>query len=295
MPFYPGHADYKDGIISVDQALNDPTVIEQRIAEVAEKDLLVSSIFAEGGDVQGGAVIYSKITEKHLYAENDVTERQPGDEYSVLYSAQPEVQLARVRDFGGKFAVSDEAKKRNNAIDFDNDTTRLANTITRKLNRVAVETLNAAVDAGDTIAVGTPGIWDDVQLDGATPTEPGLRPHAVIADAFALAENTELGIEYSRMLVSPLTRATLRTVYGTGLKPMLDDYGLELISSTFVDDSTAYLVDPQQAGFVRYEDPLTVNSWRDEAHRQTWVQGYAMPVMGITLPAAVATIHGIKA
>ena len=294
MPFYPGHADYDNGIISVDQALNDPTVIEQRVADIAEKDLLVSSIFAEGGEVTGGAVIYSKITEKHLYTENDVTDRQPGDEYSVVYAEQPQAQLARVRDFGGKFAVSDENRKRNNAIDFDNDTTRLANTIVRKVNRVAVETLDAAVAAGDTTELAVLNNWGGVQLDGATPTAPGERPHAAIADIFALAESKELGIEYTRMLVSPTTRATLRTIYGTGLKDMLDDFGLELISTTFVDNGTAYLIDPQSAGFVRYEESLTVHNWRDEAHRQTWVQGYAMPVMGITLPAAVATITGFN-
>ncbi|MDN6408331.1 MAG: major capsid protein [Corynebacterium casei] len=294
MPFYPGHADYDNGIISVDQALNDPTVIEQRVADIAEKDLLVSSIFAEGGEVTGGTVIYSKITEKHLYTENDVTDRQPGDEYAVVYAEQPQSQLARVRDFGGKFPVSDENRKRNNAIDFDNDTTRLANTIVRKVNRVAVETLDAAVAAGDTTELAVLNNWGAVQLDGATPTAPGERPHAAIADIFALAESKELGIEYTRMLVSPTTRATLRTIYGTGLKDMLDDFGLELISTTFVDSGTAYLIDPQSAGFVRYEESLTVHNWRDEAHRQTWVQGYAMPVMGITLPAAVATITGFN-
>lgn len=294
MPFYPGHADYDNGIISVDQALNDPTVIEQRVADIAEKDLLVSSIFAEGGEVTGGTVIYSKITEKHLYTENDVTDRQPGDEYSVVYAEQPQSQLARVRDFGGKFPVSDENRKRNNAIDFDNDTTRLANTIVRKVNRVAVETLDAAVAAGDTTELAVLNNWGAVQLDGATPTAPGERPHAAIADIFALAESKELGIEYTRMLVSPTTRATMRTIYGTGLKGMLDDFGLELISTTFVDNGTAYLIDPQSAGFVRYEESLTVHNWRDEAHRQAWVQGYAMPVMGITLPAAVATITGFN-
>lgn len=294
MPFYPGHADYENGIISVDQALNNPTVIEQRVADIAEKDLLVSSIFAEGGEVTGGAVIYSKITEKHLYTENDVTDRQPGDEYSVVYAEQPQAQLARVRDFGGKFAVSAENRKRNNAIDFDNDTTRLANTIVRKINRVAVETLDAAVAAGDTTELAVLNNWGGVQLDGATPTAPGERPHAAIADIFALAESKELGIEYTRMLVNPITRATLRTIYGTGLKDMLDDFGLELISTTFVDNGTAYLIDPQSAGFVRYEESLTIDSWEDQAHRQTWVQGYAMPVMGITLPAAVATITGFN-
>lgn len=293
--FYPAHADYDNGVISVDQALNDPTVIEQRVADVAGKNLIVDSIFTEGGEVSGGTVIYSRITEKHLFAENDVAERMPGDEYPALYSSRPEAQLARVQDFGGKFAVSDEARKRNNAIDFDNDVTRLANTITRKINRVAIETLDAVIDADENVQLAVLSPWNGVQLDGATPTAPGDRPHAHIADIFSLAENLELGIEYKRMIVSPATRAMLRTIYGTGLKAMLEDFGLELISSPYVTDDKAFLVDPNNAGFIRYEESLTVTTWRDEEHRQTWTQGYAVPAMGITLPAAVATIHGITA
>lgn len=293
--FYPGSAQLDDGIITIDQVLKDPILIEERVAEIASKNLIVDTIFSEGGDVQGGAVIYSKITEKHLYTENDVAERQPGDEYPVVYSSQPERQLARVRDFGGKFSVSDEARLRNQSIDFDNDTTRLANTITRKINRVAIETLDAVIDAGENVQLAALTPWLGVQLDGATPTPPHERPHAHIADVFARAESMELGIEYSRMLVSPSTHATLRTIYGTGLGSMLDDFGLELTASPYVSDDLVFLVDKDNAGFVRYEEGLTVRTWEDEAHRQTWVQGYAVPVMGVTLPAAVATIHGINA
>lgn len=293
--FYPASADYNDGIISVDQALKDPFVIEQRVAELAGKNLIVNSIFAEGGEVTGGVVIYSKITEKHLFTENDVANRQPGDEYPVVYSSRPEAQLARVQDFGGKFSVSAEARKRNNSIDFDNDTTRLANTISRKINRVAIETLDAVIDAEENVQLEVITPWAGVQLDGGSPTPPGDRPHAHIADVFSLAEELELGVEYSRMLVSPSTRATLRTIYGTGLKAMLDDYGLELISSPYVSNDRAFLVDPGNAGFVRYEESLTIETWEDKEHRRDWVQGYAVPVMGVTLPAAVATLHGINA
>jgi len=36
MSFYPARADYKDGIISIDEALSTPTVIESRVAEIAQ-------------------------------------------------------------------------------------------------------------------------------------------------------------------------------------------------------------------------------------------------------------------
>lgn len=295
MSFYPARADYNDGVISVDEALNNPTTITERVAEVAARDLLVETIFStDSTPVQGGAVIFSKTTEKNFYTETDVTARQPGDEYGIVYRERPVAELARVEDYGGKFAVSDEARRRNDNVSFDNDVTVLANTVTRKLNQRAIETIQAAEAAGETIVGAHTGAsWENVRIDGPSDliTPPIDRPISMIANLFAIAESKELGIEYTKMLVSPRTRAEMLIAYGQDLKPLLDTYGLELITSNFVPDDRSYLVDPGKAGFVKFEEPLTVTTWRDEHHRQTWVQAYAMPVMGITMPAAIATIE----
>ena len=96
MSFYPGEATINDGLLTVDAALNDPTHIEQRIADIVQPSLLADHMFTTGGDVQGGAVIYSRTTEKHLFTENDVADRNPGDEYPVVYAEQPASEIARV-------------------------------------------------------------------------------------------------------------------------------------------------------------------------------------------------------
>lgn len=295
MGFYPAHADYSNGVISVDEALNNPTVITERIAEVAARDLLVETIFAtDSTPVTGGAVIYSKTTEKNFYTENDVTARQPGDEYGVVYRERPVAELARVEDYGGKFAISDEARRRNNNIEFDNDVTALANTVTRKLNQRAIETVLAAEAAAETNTGAHLGkTWGEVRIDGdpVQITPPNDRPLAMVAGLMAFAESKELGITYTKMLVSPRTKAEMLTVYGDKLSTVLGTFGLELLVSPHVADNRNYLVDPHKAGFVKFEEPLTVTTWRDEHHRQTWVQAYAMPVMGITMPAAIAVIE----
>lgn len=296
--FYPGAADLNDRTITVDSVLNDPTIIEHRIAELATPNLIVETVFSQDNSpVQGGAVIYSETTEKNFYTDNDVTQRMPGDEYTIVYRERPEAKLARVEDYGGKFATSDEARRRNQAIDFDNDVRVLSNTLVRKLNQRAIETIEAARDARKTNTLAIPGTgWKDVVLDGnpTTITAPADRPHSHIANLFAVAEQQELGIEYTKMLVSPAMKATLRMVYGSDLGTMLEDFGLDLISTNFVADDLAYFVDPGKAGFVKYEEPLTVTTWRDEAHRQTWTQAYAMPVMGITTPSAIGVIEFSK-
>lgn len=288
--FYPGSIGLDGGLITVEQALTTPTSIERRIADIAEKDLLVDTVFTTGGPVEGGAVIYAQTTEKDLYVDGDIAQRTPGEEYQVVYDQEPEPQLARVEDWGGKFQITDEARDRNDTVEFDNKVTRLTNSIVKKINRRVIDTLTAALSVSNLL--DSSNVWADTILDGdpSTITPPKRRPSADLAVVIAEAEKLDLGIEYSTLLVSPDTHRDLRIVYGQNLTAMLDDIGLTLKASNSVPNDRAFLVDDQQVGFVRYEKPLTVTTWRDEATRTTWVQGYAMPSMGVTLPAALGTI-----
>jgi len=296
MPIYPGHLAQSGNLITVDQALNAPTVITERLAELIEPNLLVDKVFSGSGQaVQGGGVIYSQITEKHLYTDIDVKDRAPGDEYPVVYSERPEPRLARVQDFGGKFAITDEARRRNQSVDFDNDVTKLSNTITRKLNQRAIETLEAGLAALDDNGEVKGHSWGALNFEGTTGvTKSADRPTADFAAAQLAADKDDLGITYKLVLVNPAEKAALATAYGKDLADVLSSFDLELFSSLHIPAGTAYMVDPGQVGFVDYEEQLTTTTWRDEEHRQMWVQSYAMPVMGVTNPRAIRRITGIN-
>ena len=293
MPLYPGSADYQDGLITVDQALNNPTIVTERIADLTQDTILVDSVFSSiGQPITGGSVIYSPVTEKHIYVEG-VADRKPGDEYPVVLSDRPEAKLARVQDFGGKLSITDEARDRNDSIDFDNAVSRLANTITRKLNTRALETLTAAFDGTDN---GAPDVlaaaesWRLAVRTGATPTPPMELPAGTFAEAQMLADEFEMGITYSLAVMNPQERASLVALYGAELKPLLDSIGLTITTSMQVPRGQFFMLDPGEVGFVSYERQLTTETWDDREHRQTWLQSYAMPVMGVTNPRAVMRI-----
>ncbi|WP_027019972.1 major capsid protein [Corynebacterium sputi] len=293
MGFYPGSADIDAGRITVDQALNDPTIIESKLAELIEPNLIVENLFSEGGQVDGGAVIFAPITEKHLYTDNDVQDRNPGDEYPVVFRTRPESQIARVQDFGGKFPTSDEARRRNKSIDFDSEVQALSNTIVRKINQRAIETVTATVTAAGDDMFQVSGLpWDEAIATGnpTSMSDPRQLPHALFAAAQADAQRRELGVAYTRLVLSPNAYSNLRICYGPDLGTMLSDYGLEAKVSNHLPADTAYMVDPTRFGFIQYEEGLTVTTWRDEHHRQTWTQAYAMPVMGSTMPSALAIL-----
>lgn len=294
MPLYPGYADVDGQTITVDQALNNPTMITAHVAENIHNSVLVDKVFGAGGNVEGGAVIYSPVTEKHLYTENDVKDRAPGNEYPVLYSTRPESQIARVSDFGGRFAVTDEARRRNQTVDFDNDVTRMGNTITRKLNQRVSETLKAGLDSLDDGGIIEGHSWSGLTFGGANPTPESERPTADFAAAQLAADLEELDIVYSMLLVHPTQRAALKTAYGKDMDDMLASSGLTLETTTHIPAGEAYMVDPGSVGFVSYEEQLTTETYDDRQNRQTWVQGYAMPVMGVTAPRAVRRITGLN-
>lgn len=299
MSFYPGSASTTGSGLTVDQALREPTIIEERIAHLAEGQLFVDQIFTQDATpVEGGAVIYGRVLAKHRFTTEDSAPRQPGAEYQMLYRLRPELRTAAVQDFGGKFAVTDEAIRRNRTADLDNDVTALTNTIVRKINTEAISALSAAIEETQDhglIEVAASLPWDEASATGAPDKQTGARglPAASIATAIATAEAADETATFNRLLVSPKTRADLRICYGVHLGGLLEDLGLTLLSVKGLPEGTALLVDQGRVGFVRYETPLNVVTWRDEAHRQTWVQAYACPVIGVTNPSALAVIRGV--
>ena len=297
MPLYPGNADYNDGRITVDAALNSPEVIEQRIASIADEKSLLNDIFTEGTAPEGGAVIYARATRDNLFPDGDVSPRLPGDEYNVVQPRRPEDRLAKVEDFGAKVAVTDEARRRNRAVDFDNAVTQLANTVIRKINRRAAETVAAVIAEGgdDLHQVQASAQWSELLAHGpeASLSNPRELPGANFATLAAKAEEDQLGIEYKTLLVSPAAKSELRNIYGPKLGDLLTDLGLTMKTSVDIPAAHAYLIDPGKFGFVSFEDHLTVETWRDEHHRQTWIQTHAGPVMGATMPGALAVVNGI--
>ncbi|MCX7444381.1 hypothetical protein OS125_03865 [Corynebacterium sp. P7003] len=297
MPLYPGNIDLAgNGSITVDQALNHPTVITERINELVGPELLADTVFSSiGAPVTGGAVIYSPVTEKHLFTTNDVEDRNPGDEYPHVYFDRPGQELARVQDFGGKFDVTDEARRRNQSIDFDVQVTALANTILRKLDTRVIETLEAGLKALDDNGEVAANDWSALVFDGPTEglTPTGKRPTADFAVAQLAADLDGLNTTYSMLILNPRQRANLVAAYGPDLSRVLESAGLTMRTSLAVASGTGYLVDPGQVGFIDYEQNLTTETWDDREHRKTWVQSYCMPVMGVTSPRAIRKLTGL--
>lgn len=274
--------------LTVDVALKQPTILRSRIAELADDQVLLPKLFHPlGSKVEAGGLLYSVVQASDFFT-SDVEKRTPGAEYKVVEGVDPEPKLAVVEDWGGKFQVTDEQRNRNDVSWLDQQTTQLANTITRKLDVAAMNAV-AAAGVGTIIAATN---WENLvfvgPLDAITPS--GDRPTAHLAEAQELADLEELGVTLGLLIVHPTQARQLRTAYAEGLDDMLTSAGLEMFSNPRIPEGEALVVESGMVGTVGFEAPLTVEVYDDRSTRSTWVQAYAVPAFAVDRPYAAKRI-----
>jgi hypothetical protein len=279
--------------LTVDYALKQPTILRQRIAKLVDTQILLPKFFRPlGGKVTGGAILYNTIQSSDLLLATSIEKRSPGAEYKVVEGVDPDPQLALVEDWGGKFFVPDEVTLRNNISFLDQQTTQLANTITRKLDVRTVEEL-AAADIG---SFAPSAGWEDLvfvgPLDGITPSAD--RPTAHFAQVQELSDLEELGVVHDLLVVHPEQARQLRVAYAEHLDDMLKSAGLEMFSNPRIAAGTAYVLEKGAVGTIGFELPLLTDVWPDKARRGSWVQSYCVPAFAVDRAYAAKTITGLS-
>jgi hypothetical protein len=266
--------------ISVDTMLKQPTRITRMIMDMTLQKFVADRIFASGGGVTGGSVVYDSVEANDLYTERDVERVSPGAEFPIITSARRVPGVAEVEKWGGKVWIADEAKDRNDSILFTNQIRQLGNTIVRKINARAIQTLEAMFTAHATRVVASPNNWSTVTPYGATPTAPSAWPAQDFAKAAEIAETDEMGIRYDLWILNPTDYTNLLILYGgDGIQELLSTLGLEIYVTNRMTAGTAYVVAQRQVGQMRTEKPLSSETWREPNRERTWVQASVRPLM----------------
>lgn len=282
--------------ITVDFLLNNPTRVTRIVADLVMANFYLDRIFAGGGDVEGGAVLYDQATLLDNYTDRDVERVDPGNEFPIVTGVRGAPRVAQVEKFGGKFPVTDEARRRNNLARVNNHTRRLANTIVRKMHQRGLSELAAAITEHGRTAVGTS--WSDAMALTGQTSAPNLRPARDFAAAQRESENNELGYTYDTLIVNPSEAESLRVVYEGELDDVLADNGInEFISTPRKAAGSAYLLAGGQVGEMRLEEPLRTVTEREGApqmREQTWVQSAVNPIMYVTDPYAILELTGLN-
>lgn len=281
--------------LTVDQALNQPNRITRRLADLTLQNFIVNRIFGTGGaTVAGGAILYEQLVANDLYTARDVERVAPGAEFPIVSGQRRGPRVAEVEKYGGKFPITDEARRRNDVVLLNNQVTQLANTIVRKVNARAVAELETAIAAlgGAGVIVGND--WSTVVTNGSAATPNDEMPAADFAKAQLAADREELGVVYDLWIVNPQELAALRIAYGDRYAQVLASNGIsEVYASNRVTAGTGYAVARGQVGFLEYEQGLATETWREPKNEVTWTQSSVRPVMGITNPYSIKKFTGL--
>lgn len=280
--------------ITVDTMLNQPTRVTRMIMDLTLQRFIADRIFSSGGGVTGGAVIYDRVQANELYTNRDVERIAPGGEFPLIHDERLAPSIAEVEKWGGKVFIPDESRDRNDSALFTNRLRRLANTIVRKINARAIQTLDASIAAsGNTIIGRNWSVVTDTGPDASQTTRQNM-PFRDFALAARLAEEDELGIRYDLWLLNPQEYSNLIIAYGAdGLRDVLNQLDIDIFVSNRVPAGTAYVVASGQVGQMRVEKPLGTETWREQATERTWVQSSVRPLMFVDNDFAVLQFTGL--
>lgn len=296
LTFPIGGPDVSGTQVTVDLLAEQPTRITRAISDLALTRFFVDRLLTIGGDVSGGAVLYDQATENELYLNRDVQQVEPGQEFPIVGLDRPVPRTAQVEKFGGKFPITDEARKRNNMVTLNNAIRRLANTIQRKMQQRTLAEIAAAIAEHSRFA--TTVSWaDSLALTDATRTR-GAEPGAALAAAQREADENELGYRYNILIQNPQEEEALLTYYGPDkVDAVLSGYGItDRFSTPRQPAGTALLAAEKQVGEMRLEEPLGQETWRDkDGRQQDWYQASIRPVVYVTDPFAILELRGLAA
>jgi hypothetical protein len=283
--------------VTVDFLLQNPTRVTRTVADLVMANFFLDQIFATGGDVSGGAVLYDRVDATDAYTAQDVERVEAGTEYPIVGGVRFAPRTAQVEKFGGKFPITDEARRRNNITRINNQMRRLANTITRKMHQRGLAEIAAAVTEHSRTATGVS--WKSAMALTGTTTAPSLRPARDFAAVQRIAEVDEMGYDFDTLIVYPTDAESLRVVYADDLDNVLADNGIStFISTPRKAAGSAYFCSGGMVGEMRVEEPMNTVTEREGAPQlrdQTWVQTGVRPVMYVTDPFAILEVTGIAA
>lgn len=280
--------------ITIDQFLRTPSRVQRVMADLSSQRFIADTLYS-AGDAQGGSVVYDRVSAQDLYTERDIEEIAPGSEFPNVGGADTAPLVAKVAKRGGQVQISYEAVRRNNRDMVQRNLMKLRNTIVKKHDSIAVNTLIADGD----VLTGTAALeWNDPLSD----------PFADIAGAVSSIEQQDLGYTADLVLINPQERFTLLTHKdirealpreNTAVNPVLSGQlaglcGLtQWVVSNRVPAGTVVVANSKIVGSMRDEMPLYTRVI-DKQEVETWiVQAARVSVPVITDPKSAIVLTGV--
>lgn len=279
--------------VTLSLLLNSPSRVTRFIQALSLQKFAFPQLFADGGVVTGGAVLYDQADVNQLYPTRMPEPVAPGAEFPILDDAVVAPKVAVVAKWGGKVFITDEARDRNDQLLFARAMRKVSNAMVKTIDSIAVAAINAEFTARPSLSIAG-NSWSAVVTNGATPTNTRVWPHANLAAVLATFDTDELGESPNILLINPLDSLQLGIIYGIeGKRAMLESFGLTEFVSARVTAGSPVIATRGQVGEYKTEKPLGTVTYREEQTERTWVQTSVRNVFYVTNPFAMKRLTGV--
>lgn len=256
--------------LTVDLMLKEPTRINAYLSDIALKGYFAERIFANGGGVSGGSLVYTQLVANGLFPARGGQKVAPGAEFPEVTFDRPEPKTAQVEKFGGKFRVTDEAKDRNDLSQIQSEGIKLGNDVQRWLHARALAELEAGITAvGSDVQITGRAVRLTTALTISTENKAAL-PAADLAEIRKLIWSTSLAATTTCWCSTRRSSQTCRSSTATprrGCRPKGSRWRCPTWSPP-----VPRTVQEGTVGQVRYEQALKTVTYRDDSTESTIVQ-----------------------
>ena len=288
----------REGTLTSEQIhtlLTNPTILARRIADLTGQKFIADYLLTGRYTAQGGGVFYE--TGEEIFADDDPEAIAPGSEYPHTVLTAGEIAAARTVKWGLATDVTDEKVARLGIDVVNKALTRLANTVIRHVDSVAMGVITSKVTTSAASAAwATPGALitalETVRAERAE-LGTGLDLSTVVLPSAAYAKVLGMLVDanvFPRENGNPVT---------AGLP--LNAFGFEWVTSPHVPGTDPLLIDRTALGGMADEDLAspeftTASSSNVQAAstRHATRDAYELRARRVTVPVVLEPTAGVR-
>lgn len=288
----PGPPSIANDLLTVSIYLANVPRVQRIIDDLTLNRFIADRLYAPGPIATGGAVLYDQVSAGDFFLARDVEKIMPGQEYPILTDTAPTPKIAAVDKWGGQVFITDEQRDRNQINVFQRETRKLANTVVRKVDTIALAVLAAA-------PLNTFSGSDWTAATGATMI-------ANLIDAASLINDPDMGYVADLVILNPVQFNELLknkdfrdAMQANNENSMLRDGVVgDFLNMTFarsnrVTAGTGFVAASRMVGAISDEVPLNTVVYREEGIDSTFIKSSRRLVPYVTDPKAAVAISGI--
>jgi hypothetical protein len=283
-----------DGLtVTVDLFLNSPPRVQRALDAMTLNRFIADELFAAGPQATGGAVVFDQLTSTgEFFTERDVEAIAPGAEFPIVSEGVAEPLVARVTKWGAAGIVTYEEIDRDRRDVLARLLVKIRNTIVRKVDSVALATLDRAPVQTMTAS----GAWNNAGTD-------------VIGDleaARVMIDEQDMGYTADLCIINPRTKLDLKRNPGIREALPRENMGANLLGgadlgqllgfrwaiSNRVPAGTIWVTSAKVVGSISDEVPLYSRVIDEPRNERRLIMAGRRVVPFITDPRAAVRITG---